>query len=197
MPPLYASIKEALNDRILFALAIAAFLTIITGMISNGPAWGWVEGVSIYLAIFLIVTISAVNDWMKDRQFVKLQSDVKDEDIAVIRGKYGATQSVNIYDLVAGDVVLLETGSRVPADCILIESQDMTVDESFYNKAESHSAKKGAITEDNYNSGADPFLLSQTLVITGLGKAVVVAVGKNSRRGVEEARLDTETKTPL
>jgi Ca2+ transporting ATPase len=147
LPPLYASIKEALNDRILFALAIAALLTIITGMISNGPAWGWVEGVSIYLAIFLIVTISAVNDWMKDRQFVKLQSDVKDEDIAVIRGKYGATQSVNIYDLVAGDVVLLETGSRVPADCVLIESQDMTVDESFYNKAEGHSAKKAAVNE--------------------------------------------------
>lgn len=166
-------------------------------MISNGPAWGWIEGASIYLAIFLIVSITALNDWMKDKQFVKLQSDVKDEDIAVIRGKYGATQSVNIYDLVAGDVILLETGSRVPADCILIESQDMTVDESFYNKAEGHSAKKSAASEENFNTGSDPFLLSQTLVITGVGKAVVAAVGRNSRRGVEEEKLDTESKTPL
>ena len=60
-------------------------------MISNGPAWGWVEGVSIYLAIAIIVIISAANDWMKDKQFVRLQSDVKDEEIAVIRGKLGAT----------------------------------------------------------------------------------------------------------
>jgi hypothetical protein len=33
----------------------------------------------------------SANDWMKDKQFVKLQSSVKDEEIAVIRGKYGAT----------------------------------------------------------------------------------------------------------
>jgi hypothetical protein len=50
------SIKEALDNRILFYLAIAAFFTIITGMINN-PVWGWKEGVSIYLAIFLIVSI--------------------------------------------------------------------------------------------------------------------------------------------
>lgn len=60
-------------------------------MVANGPKLGWVEGVSIYIAIFIIVSISALNDWMKDKQFVRLLSDVKDEDIAVIRGKYGAT----------------------------------------------------------------------------------------------------------
>lgn len=48
---------------------------------------GWVEGVSIYIAIFIIVTITSGNDWVKDKQFVKLSSLVKDENIAVIRGK--------------------------------------------------------------------------------------------------------------
>jgi Ca2+ transporting ATPase len=90
-------------------------------MIANGW-WGWVEGASIYLAIFIIVAITSGNDWVKDKQFVNLTSLVKDEDIAVIRGKYGATQSVNIFELVVGDVVLLETGARVPADCIVIDS---------------------------------------------------------------------------
>lgn len=73
----------------------------------------------------------------------------------------------------------------------------MTVDESYYNKSEGHSTKKSAASDENYNSGADPFLLSQTLVITGVGKAVVAAVGKYSRRGVYEGKLDTESKTPL
>jgi Ca2+-transporting ATPase len=57
--------------------------------------------------------------------------------------------------------------------------------------------KKVAASEETYYRGADPFLLSQTLVITGVGKAVVAAVGKHSRRGVQEAKLDTESKTPL
>lgn len=33
---------------------------------------GWVEGAAIYFAIFIIVTIVSTNDWMKDKQFVKL-----------------------------------------------------------------------------------------------------------------------------
>ena len=63
-----------------------------------------------------------------------MQSSLKDEDIAVIRGKYGATQTINIYDLVAGDIILLEAGARVPADCLVIEATDLSVDESFYNR---------------------------------------------------------------
>ena len=117
-----ASIKEALDDRILAALAIAAVFTVITGMVNNGAAWGWMEGVSIWMAILIIVTISAANDWMKDKQFVQLQSDIKDENVTVIRGKFGTTHEVNVYKLVVGDIILLETGARVPADCLLIES---------------------------------------------------------------------------
>jgi len=120
LPTLWSSIKEALDNRILLCLAIAGFFTIIAGLINN-PAWGWIEGVAIIVGIFIIVSIQAANDWMKDKQFVKLQSIVKDEEIPVIRGKYGATQSVNVYKLVVGDIILLEAGSRVPADCLLVE----------------------------------------------------------------------------
>ena len=88
--------KEALDNRILLYLAIAAFFTVITGMVANGW-WGWIEGASIYVAILIIVAITSGNDWLKDTQFVNLVSLVKDEDIAVIRGKYGATQSVSIF----------------------------------------------------------------------------------------------------
>jgi Ca2+ transporting ATPase len=55
-------------------------------MIAQG--WmGWVEGASIYVAIFIIVTITSANDWVKDKQFVNLASLVKDEMIPVVRGK--------------------------------------------------------------------------------------------------------------
>jgi Ca2+ transporting ATPase len=108
--------------------------------------WGWIEGASIYLAIIIIVTISSLNDWVKDKQFVRLQNEVKNENIAVIRGKFGSTQSVNIYDLVVGDIILLETGCRVPSDCILVEGQDLAVDESFY-AGHSTNVKKHTASE--------------------------------------------------
>jgi len=134
---------------------------------------------------------------VKDKQFVRLQSLVKDENIAVIRGKYGATQAVNIYDLVVGDIVILETGCRVPADCLLLDGLDVTVDESVYYEGENKASKKQVVSEDNFDQYPDPFLLSNSLVATGAGKAVVLCVGERSRRGLKEAKLDTESKTPL
>jgi magnesium-transporting ATPase (P-type) len=52
---------------------------------------------------------------------------IKDESIPVIRGKQGSSQSVSVWNLVVGDVILLETGARVPADCLLIEGADLRV----------------------------------------------------------------------
>lgn len=144
------------------------------------------------------MSLTSLNDWVKDKQFVRLQSSVKDEDIAVIRGKHGATQSINIYDLVAGDIVLLETGSRIPADCLLIDGTDITVDEKIYaSGAESPIVRKSVATPENVDSLPDPFLLSETLIASGSGKAVVCCVGAKSRRGLKQPKLDTTTKTPL
>lgn len=184
-------------------LAIAAFFSIITGLIAEwDEGGGWIPGVTIYVAILIIVAITSGNDWVKDKQFVKLISLNKDEDIAVIRGKYGATQSVNIFDLVVGDVIILETGSRVPADCILIEGQDIIVDESMYHQSEEHhqkamALKKEVADESNFHENPDPFLLSNSLIMAGIGKAVVCCVGHHSRRGNKEEKLDTSTKTAL
>ena len=97
----------------------------------------------------------------------------------------------------AGDIILLETGARVPADCIIVEAQDLSVDESFYNTGENKAIKKQHADDSNYSQGADPFLLSNSFIVTGAAKAVVCAVGKYSRRGIHDEKLDTETKTPL
>lgn len=90
-----------------------------------------------------------------------------------------------------GDIVILETGCRVPADCLLIEGQDITVDESFYDPENRRVVEKKVATEENVEQNPDPFLLSSTLVATGNGKAVVCAVGALSRRGITEEALDT------
>lgn len=99
--------------------------------------------------------------------------------------------------MVVGDIVILETGCRIPADSVLIEGQDLTVDETFYNQDNRRAIAKTVATEENAHERPDPFLLSNTLVATGSGKAVVCAVGVRSRRGIQEEKLDTSSKTPL
>jgi len=132
LPPavsLWDSIKQEAMNIIWLVIAATALFAGLCGLFVNGwKALG--EAISIIGIGFGIIAISSAADWFKDKRFVQLQSLTKDEDVTVIRGKYYATMSVNVWDLVVGDIVLLDTGMRIPADCLIISSADMTVDES-------------------------------------------------------------------
>lgn len=91
MPPFSESLMGAADDLIVLVVAGLALLSIITGMVQNWKV-GWIEGVAILCALALLILITSINDWNKDRQFVKLQSLSRDEDVTVIRGKQGAMQ---------------------------------------------------------------------------------------------------------
>lgn len=47
----------------------------------------------------------------------------------MIRGKFSVTQTVSIFDLVVGDVIILKPGNILPADCVIIECNDLVVNE--------------------------------------------------------------------
>ena len=86
---------------------------------------------------------------------------------------------------------------RIPGDCIVLESIDLSTDESGLTGEPDH-LEKVAITEDNYETNPDPFLLGKTLVVNGQGTAMVCCVGINSRSGMAEEKLNTEEdETPL
>lgn len=58
----------------------------------------------------VLIAITSVSDYYKDKGFIELSNTVKEEKIPVIRGKLGASQSVSVWDIVVGDVILLNTG---------------------------------------------------------------------------------------
>lgn len=96
---------------------------------------------------------------------------------------------MSIYDIVAGEVLLIEAGDIVPVDAILYEGQDIVCDESSVT-GESHTLKKVPAQVALANSDAgfpakicDPFILSGTRVLEGVGRSVVTAVGTNSCYG--------------
>ena len=107
----------------------------------------------------------------------------------MIRGKPYSTRSVSVWDLVVGDVILLETGNKVPADCLIIESTGVKVDEP-HDEAEVTDPKE----KDPSN---DAMLQSGSILLSGNAKAIVCCVGENSIRGVKDVKLDTEQQTVL
>jgi Ca2+-transporting ATPase len=52
------------------------------------------------------------------------------EKIAVFRGAEGLTQTVDVPELVVGDIIKIEQGMKIPADCLLLEGIDIACDES-------------------------------------------------------------------
>lgn len=124
---------EQAQDSTLKVLFIAATLTLLIGLFSD-KATAWVEGASIYFACAFIAVFAASCDYMKEKQYLKLHDEIRNEEVSVIRGQYGLSQPCKVSDLVVGDIIRIETGMRVPADCILLDGMDITVDESVYNE---------------------------------------------------------------
>ena len=73
---------------------------------------------------------------------MKLHDAIRNEEVNVIRGQYGLSMTKKVKDVVVGDIVLIETGMRVPADCILIEGIDITVDENIYHEGRETMIRK-------------------------------------------------------
>jgi Ca2+-transporting ATPase len=195
-------VKESLQDRILWGIMGAGAITLLVGPWLGGETFDWDgvwEGVSIFAAVALIVILNSGNDYMKDKQFAELYSKIKDEECTVIRGKSGATQSILVEELVVGDCILIEAGSRVSADCILVEGHDVVVNEAYYHGGADHKVPKSACNQETIRSNPDCFLLSQSLTVQGVGKAIVCSVGDYSRRAsVPTERLGiTDEVTPL
>ncbi len=139
----------------------------------------WIEGVAILIAVVIVVLVTAFNDWSKERQFRGLQDRIEGEQtFSVIRG--GTAGQVQIGELVVGDIIQIKYGDLLPADGVIIQSNDLKVDESSLT-GESDQVKKGV--------DIDPMVLSGTHVMEGSGKVVITAVGINSQAGIIFALL--------
>jgi P-type Ca2+ transporter type 2C len=187
--PLIESIKQTCRDKVWLVVGASALLSAVCSGFVNGIG-GLVEGISIIVAALILIAITSVADWIKDKRFISLQSLIKEETVAVIRGKFGATQSVSVWDLVVGDVVLFDTGANIPCDCLVLEAYDLKV-----RDGEDVMPKHPMI---NDGVDHDPFLRRESNIVNGQCKALVCCVGSaSSNFNSEENKLETDENTDL
>jgi len=180
-----------MDNKETWIIIITAFLSAIGGWVATESIKGTVEGLSIIIVAALMLLFQTLADWLKDRRFINMQALIKEDTVPVIRGKFGVTQTVSVWDVVVGDIVLLSTGAKIPADCVVIESSDLAVDESKKDELEDPHPK-AALEEQG-----DPFLKAGTIIVRGSAKAVVCSVGVNSTRGIGDEKFHTDLDTPL
>ena len=213
---------QEMHDKVLILLSVAAVVSLALGLYeyfgqpdeydAEGnvvPKVEWVEGVAIIVAIAIVVLVGALNNYQKELQFARLNAKKSDREIIVIRG--GEEHVISIYDLLVGDILTLQTGDVLPADGVMV-SGSCECDESSIT-GESHSVRKMALEpalltyNEKFPEGEadigtkgvpDPFLISGSRLISGLGRAIITAVGPNSIHGRTMQSLNVETEqTPL
>ena len=203
----------AYNDKVLILLTVAAVISLALGIYQSVRAptqeeiaagthearVEWVEGVAIVVAILVVTLVGALNDFQKERQFVKLNKKKEERMIKVVRS--GKSQEISVYDIMVGDVVHLEPGDLIPVDGILIEGHNVRCDESSAT-GESDIIKKQsgddvyhAIADNQVTKKMDPFILSGGKVAEGVGTFVATSVGVNSSYGKILMSLKDEGQT--
>lgn len=191
----------AYNDRVLILLSIAAAVSLAVGIPQSvrGTGVEWVEGAAIIVAIVVVVTVGAANDWQKERQFAKLNQKKEDRYVKVIRS--GKRAEVSTYDIMVGDVMCLEPGDIIPADGILIDGQGVKCDESSVT-GESDLLRKTpgdkayrAVEQNDDLKKMDPFIMSGSKVEEGMGTFLVTATGVHSTYGRTMMSLQDEGET--
>ena len=127
------------------------------------------DGIAIWCAVVLVSMVGAINDYQKEKQFRNINQQRDAIDVTVLRS--GKEMTVPSYQIVVGDIMLVDTGDKLVADGLLVLGNDLIIDESSLT-GESEPMMKDRVK--------DPFVWTGTQVSEGSGKFMVTAVGERS-----------------
>ncbi len=193
-----------MKDPMIIILIIAAAINAVTEFIEHEGGTFFPTDTMIILAVVLINAILGVIQENKAEKAVEALQKMSAATTKTLRD--GKVETVKSEDLVVGDVILLDAGDAIPADCRIFECASMKIEEAALT-GESVPVNKliKALTLDTSKSDEVPLgdrknmaYMGSTLVY-GRGKAVVVATGMDTEMGkiANAIALAEEGKTPL
>ena len=178
---------------LLLSLAISVYQTVWTGESLSV----FFEPVGILVAILLATVIGFVLELRNEKTFQSL-NEVNDETLVKVR-RGGNICQVMRKDIVVGDVVMLEVGEEIPADCRLLDSFNLVVNESSLTGEPQCNKTTDEARFDKEATYASNLVLKGTLVLEGYCTAEVIRVGDETESGkvFQAAQLREGEVTPL
>ena len=198
--PLWKRFFEQMADPMVIMLLVAAAISVITGFIQGEPEWA---DAAIILSVVILNSVLGVVQEAKSEQALEALQEMSAAQSKVIRD--GKMSHMPSSELVPGDVVLLEAGDSVPADCRVLESASMKIEEAALTGESVPVEKHANVIE--LGEGMDDVPLGDrknmcymgSTVVYGRGRAVVVGTGMNTEMGKIATALTQAKKelTPL
>jgi magnesium-transporting ATPase (P-type) len=188
-PGLFQIIFNQFANPLIYILVIAAIVSAIIGDIKD----------SVFIAIVILINtvIGTVQEYRAEKSSESLQELLK---IFVTVRRNNHERSLPSEKIVPGDIIVLESGNKVPADVRLIKTNNLKIDESLLT-GESASVTKNteAIDEERGVSDRTNMSFAGSVIISGRAEGIVVATALNTEIGkIAEAVTSIDvTKPPL
>ena len=155
------------------------------------------EPIGIIVALVLATSIAFFLERSNEKTFQSLNEVNDDTLVKVIRNNNVC--QVPRKDIVVGDIVLLESGEEIPADCELLESLNLSVNESSLTGELQAAKTTNPELFDKEATYASNLIMKGTIILEGYCTAKVLAVGDMTESGkvFEAAQVDEGGSTPL
>ena len=196
--PMWIRFFQQMADPMVIMLLVAAVISAVTGALQGEIDFA---DVAIILTVVIINSALGVIQEAKSEEALAALQEMSAAQSKVIRG--GKLVSLHSSELVRGDVVLLEAGDSVPADCRILESATMKIEEAALTgesvPVEKHAEAIALEGDDVALGDRKNMCYMGSTVVYGRGRAVVVATGMDTEMGKIAGALNeaTEELTPL
>ncbi|MGF6907614.1 calcium-translocating P-type ATPase, PMCA-type [Fusobacterium sp. PH5-44] len=191
-------LKGNFGDPMIKILCVALIINVIFAFMGKAE---WYDSLGIAIAVLLATLVSTYSEYSNENAFQKLQEEASRIMCKVYRNNKVIEISIN--DIVVGDVVLLQTGDKIPADGKVVEGS-IKVDQSVLNGETKEASKVPMPSDYQEEDSAMDFLNTYkvfrgSVVVSGNALMKVTVVGDKSVYGqiASELQIEDERESPL
>ena len=193
---IFVKFIKQFNDFMIITLIIAAIISAVVSKL-NGEA-DYIDSIIIVAIVIFNAIMGLVQEQKAEKSLEALKKMTAPN--AKVR-RNGRVQEIDSTLVVPGDIVILEAGNYVPADCRLINSYNLKIEESALTGETIPSLKDSSkILKENTAMGdLCNMVFATTIVVNGHGEAIVVETGMNTRVGKIAGMIleDESPETPI
>lgn len=189
---------DPLITILLAALVLSGAISFYQGVFGGEPGIEpYFEPIGIAVAVLLATGVAYILESQNEKTFKSL-NEVNDETLVKVIRNDNVCQ-VQRKDIVVGDIVILETGEEVPADCELLEALNLNINESSLTGEPQCAKTTDSAQFDSDATYPSNHIMKGCTIIEGYCTAKVFAVGDSTASGkvFEAAQVKEGDATPL
>jgi P-type Ca2+ transporter type 2C len=178
-------LRQIRNNFIVYLLIIAMAISFFVGKD--------ITGYTILVVVLIVIFSGFIQEYKAEEAVKNLKKMVMPLTLVIRSGK---EKEIESREIVPGDVLVLRTGEKVPADCFILEEKELLANESILTGESKEVPKKAALDFENYSE--ENSLFAGTFIVSGKCLAEAVHTGMNTRFGKIACMISTaEKQLPL